>query len=165
MRPWSDRVKEEAYLLNPAFSAANLTAALNGHESVGGTGMAFPLVFMVLPIVLHTPTRETLPSSVRTTMPAWLQDHAEARVLFLERVTSLLPHTREALHFGLRHGLLTVDEQTGLRAAPATAQVDKMLRSTTGEVHECGLKARFLGRWFASTGSPATAMALWGIRP
>lgn len=165
MKPWSDRVREEAYLLNPAFSAANLSAALSGYETVGGSGMAFPLTFMILPIILHTPTRRTLPSSVRTTMPAWLQAHAEARVLFLERVTSLLPHTREALHFGLRHGLLTVDDKTRVRAAPTASQVDKMLRSATGEVHECGLKARFLGRWFASTGSPATAMALWGVRP
>lgn len=165
MRPWSDRVREEAYLLNPAFSAANLAAAQSGYESVRGSGMAFPLMFMILPIVLHTPTRETLPTSIRTTMPAWLQDHAEARILFLERVRSLLPHTREALHFGLHHGLLTVDDETGIRAAPTAAGIDKMLRSTTGEVHECALKARFLGRWFGSTGSPATAMALWGIRP
>ena len=165
MRPWADRVKEEAYLLNPAFSAINLTAALSGYESTATTGMPFAMSFMVLPVVLHRPTRETLPISTRTSMPAWLQQHAEARVSFFERVTSLRPHTREALHFGLRHGLLTTGEAGSLRAAQKATRVDRMLDKMTGEARECGLKARLVGKWLAATGSPATAMALWGIRP
>lgn len=165
MSRWANRVKEEAYLLNPAFSAINLTAALVGYENVRGTGMMFPLTFMVLPVVLHRQTRQTLPRSTRTSMPAWLQEHAEARVLFFERVTSLRPHTREALHFGLDHGLLETAEGGLLRAAPTKAQVGRILERTTGEVRECGFKARFVGKWLGATGSPATAMALWGIRP
>ena len=98
-------------------------------------------------------------------MPAWLQEHAEARVLFFERITSLRPHTREALHFGLDHGLLATGEGGVLRAAPTKARVGGMLDRATGEVRECALKARFVGKWLASTGSPGTAMALWGIRP
>ena len=128
--------------------------------------MPFPLSFMVLPVVLHRTTREALPVSTRTSMPAWLQEHAEARVFFFERITSLRPHTREALHFGLHHGLLATGEGGSLRAANQhqlglTACCDKM----TGELRECALKARLVGKWLASTGSPATAMALWGIRP
>ena len=165
MRPWADRVREEAYLLNPAFSAINLTASLDGYVSVATTGMPFPMSFLVLPVVLHRPTRERLPTSTRTSMPAWLQEHAEARVSFFERVTSLRPHTREALHFGLRHGLLRTGEAGALRAAPQPTRVKRMLDKMTGEARECGLKARFVGKWLASTGSPATAMALWGIRP
>ena len=33
MKRWAERVREEAYLLNPAFSAINLTVALAGYES------------------------------------------------------------------------------------------------------------------------------------
>ena len=165
MRRWGDRVREEAYLLNPAFSAINLTAALGGYESVTTTGMPFPLSFMVLPVVLHRPTREALPISTRTSMPAWLLRHADARVFFFERVTSLRPYTREALHFGLRHGLFATDEGGSLRALPTPTRVDSMLNKMTGEIRECTLKARFVGKWLASTGNTATAMALWGIRP
>ena len=165
MKRWAERVREEAYLLNPAFSAINLTVALAGYEAVAATGMPFPLSFMVLPVVLHRTTREALPVSTRTSMPAWLQEHAEARVFFFERITSLRPHTREALHFGLHHGLLATGEGGSLRAVTKPTRVDRMLRKMTGELRECALKARLVGKWLASTGSPATAMALWGIRP
>src|SRR5689334_6392659 len=101
MKPWIKRANEEAYLLNPAFCSLALVASILEYRKSKEEGMPFPLLFMVLPIVLHQPTRRLLPPNIRTSMPAWLQTNASAQVLFYSRVVALRPHTREALQFGL----------------------------------------------------------------
>ena len=100
MKLWLERPREEAYLLNPAFSSIAIAAAIGGYTSVKKEGTPFPIVFMFLPIALHRATRESLPASVRTSMVMWLQENSIARVLFYERLVSLKAQTREALHFG-----------------------------------------------------------------
>ena len=104
MKTWLARSKEEAYLFNPAFCCITLSVAMRGYASVRDGGLPFRLAFMLLPIVLHKPTRESLPRDTRTSMAAWLQANSEARVLFYERLVSLKPHTR-GKHLVLRRYL------------------------------------------------------------
>lgn len=128
-------------------------------------GMPYPLAFMLLPIVLHKATREALPQNIRTSLAAWIQEHTSVRVLFAERVISLKPHTREAILFGLLHDWLAFRANGRLRTTMTGQDVNRFLRRLDGEARECVMHARFIGRWFASAGSPQTVLALWGIRP
>jgi hypothetical protein len=165
MKQWTHRPREEANLLNPAFCCTALASSIVSYMSVDVEGMPYPLAFMILPIVLHKATREALPQNIRTSLAAWIQDNASMRVLFSERVMSLKPHTREAVLFGLLHDWLAFRAGGRLRTTLGDQDVNRFLRRLEDEARECVMRARFVGRWFASAGSPQTVLALWGIRP
>jgi len=165
MRTWTARTKEESYLLNPAFCCTTLTAAMWGYADVKKHGLPFPLAFMVLPIVLHKPTREALPPSTRTSMAAWLMNNANARVLFYERLISLKSHTYEAIHFGILMDWIFPVADGLLQTTMNGRDINRAIRTLTDEARECVMRARFLGKWFAESGPDYTVMAFWGIRP
>jgi hypothetical protein len=165
MKTWLARPKEEAYLFNPAFCCTTLSMAMQSYASVKDEGVPFPLVFMFLPIVLHKPTRESLPPSTRTSMAAWLQENSEARVLFYERLVSLKPHTREAIQFGMQLDRIVLRNGGLLETTLNTSDVTRTIRTISDEARECVMRARFLGKWFAKAGATHTAMAFWGVRP
>lgn len=165
MKFWHERPKEEAHLLNPAFCCVTISAFVRGYTSVKSEGVPFPLIFMALPIVLHKPTRELLPPSTRTSMAAWLLENPSARVLFYERVLSLKPHTKEALLFGLFHNWIVTRSGGLFQTTKTEADINKAIRKLTNEARECVMRARFLGKWFASAGAAQTVMSFWGVRP
>jgi len=165
MRTWTARPKEEAHLLNPAFCCTTLAAAISGYMNVKREGIPFSLSFMILPIVLHKPTRNSLPPTIRTSMVAWLQENPFARVLFYERIVSLKPHTREAIQFGMLLDWLMITSGGVLEVAVSESDINRAIQKLTEEARECVMRARFVGRWFAVAGTASTIMALWGIRP
>lgn len=165
MRTWESRSREEAHLLNPAFCCSALTAAMYGYKETNNNGMPFPLIFMTLPIVLHKPTREALPINTRTSLPAWLLENGNAKVLFYERLISLKPHTREAIHFGLLMKWIVPEAGGIFQTDLGDSEINRISSYLTNEARECVMRSRFLGKWFALAGSLHTTMALWGIRP
>ena len=165
MKTWTARPKEEAYLLNPAFCCTTLAAAIWGYASVMEEGVPFPLTFMFLPIVLHKPTRDRLPPNTRTSMAAWLQEHSDARVLYYERLVSLKPYTKEALQFGMLVDWIVLKNGGLLETTLNNSDVNRITRRLDDEARECVMRARFLGKWFASAGATQTVMAFWGVRP
>lgn len=165
MKPWTKRPIEEANLLNPAFCCISLSSSMVGYKDINGTGMPYPLAFMVLPIVLHKATRESLPRGTRTSMVTWLQEHTEAKLQFIDRVIALRPHTREALLFGSAHGWLVLQGEGVLQTMLTDTDADRFVRQLNDEARECARRARFVGKWLASAGTTQTVMTLWGIRP
>ena len=165
MKSWAKRPKEEAFLLNPAFCSTAITASVAGYTTIDSEGMPIPIVFLVLPIVLHKPTRELLPPNVRTSLPAWIQENASVRILFYERAKSLIPYTKEAVLFGLVHKTLELQQNGKLQTNILDSKVSSLSQKLEEEVKECILRARFVGRWLAAAGSPQTVMALWGVCP
>jgi hypothetical protein len=165
MRTWTVRPKEEAYLLNPAFCCTTLAAAIYGYDNAKEEGVPFPLAFMFLPIVLHKPTRDRLPPNTRTSMPAWLQENSDARVLFYERLVSLQPHTKEAVQFGMLVDWIVPRDGGLLGTTLSESDVNRSILKLADEARECVMRARFLGKWFAVAGATHTVMAFWGVRP
>ena len=165
MKPWLERPIEEANLLNPAFCCVVLSSSIVGFGSIDAAGMPYPLAFMVLPIVLHRATRERLPRDTRTTLAAWLQEHAEAKVQFGDRLVALKPHTQEAILFGCLHDWLVLLQGGRLQTAVDESGADRFVRRIADEARECVMRAQFVGKWFASCGAAQTVMALWGIKP
>jgi hypothetical protein len=165
MKPWAERTREVAHLLNPPFCCVTITSACAGYYELSGQPLPFALAFTVLPIILHKHTRESLPRTSRTSIPAWLQEHAEARLGFHERVMALQPHTREAVRFGLAFNWIAIGDSGVIRCVAPNALIDRAVRSLNGDARDCVSRARFLGKWFGTTPSTETTMALWGIRP
>jgi len=68
---------------------------------------------------------------------------------------------REALIFVLAHEICSLETGSLTSAttlSPQTAVV-------TSDVVGCQRAARFLGRWFSRSGSPATVLGMLGVQP
>jgi hypothetical protein len=165
MKQWTERPREEAHLLNPPFCCVTITTACAGYAEPRSEPMPFVFAFMVLPIVLHKHTRESLPRTSRTSIPAWLQEHADVRIGFHERLMALRPYTREALQYGLAFNWLAMGDSGGIRSVAPDPLISRASRSLGGDAGECVSRAHFLGKWLGLAASTETTMALWGIRP
>ena len=161
---WSQRPKEHARLLNPAFLAALTWAVARGYRQVAREGLPYPLVFVALPIILHKVTREALPATTGASLVTWISGHPNVKVRFAERAISLMPLIKECILFGTQGQLI---EMSAFRmtAARKPRSMAGFLEEASDEVRDCMNKAEFVGRWFASHGDPTTVMALWGVAP
>ena len=164
MISWTDRPREVAYLLNPAFFAAAIAEVAKGYQDEAARAIDLPLLFVALPLVLHPDTRAALPRSVITRHNAWLEDHQELRIGFSERCRAVAPYVREAIVFGGQHGVLTVTDD-GRLAVGAASRKARGLATASQDVAATLKAAKFIGRWLASAGPTNTVFALWGVRP
>lgn len=62
MKPWDLRPIEQRTLLNPAFLAVLIAETARGHLDEGAEPLPFALTFLAVPLVVHEPTREALPT-------------------------------------------------------------------------------------------------------
>jgi hypothetical protein len=122
----------------------------------------FPLVYLILPIVLHTKTRGTIASEKQ--LHVWLQAHEEVKIGFADRTRQLIPVTKEAIAFLLQVNAIICDDQARLSTVHYRRQhVPQSQRE--GEIESCYKAAVVIGRWFARVGSVTTIYALWGVKP
>jgi|SRR5271157_1232885 len=165
MSRWESRPQEEATLLNPAFCALILSLAVEDYARTLRDGMPFALAFLVLPIVLHKPTRDSLPQRTTRALSSWLDEHEDLRATFAERARALSPYVREALLFSLLHERLKLTDQGHLIIGAKERGFTSYVTAATDEVKVCLTKAQFVGRWLTSAGNVPTIFALWGVRP
>lgn len=158
---FDQRPREAAALLNPGFVALLLAHAARQHHDRTGVPMAWPLAFLVPPLVLHEPTRSRLPRAVSTSLLTWVQREPVLRAGIPQRAEALTPTVREALRFGVRVGALRFEGRALLASrSPGSPPTD-----ASTELRDCIARARLLGRWFATLGDPATIMLMLGVRP
>jgi hypothetical protein len=81
------------------------------------------------------------------------------------RAQALVPFTKEALIFGGVHGFIKIENGKLEPVASSSAAVNRVLSVSSDEVRLCAKRASFIGKWFASSGSAATILALLGVRP
>lgn len=165
MSSWDDRPAEEGNLLNPSFCTLVLLHAVEDYSRTMPAGMPLSLAFLILPIVLHRPTREALPRRTSKALSSWLEEHEALRVTFAERAKALVPFVREAVLFGCAHGVLKFGEEGRLLVGVKPRGTSRYASAVTEEVRECLSRAQFVGRWIATAGTVPTVFALWGVRP
>jgi Family of unknown function (DUF6521) len=161
---WEERPQELARLLNPAFLGVILWRAVGGYEVTAVQGMPFEFSPLVFPLVLHPATREMLPD-IRTTLPTWLQDHRELAVQLADRISELVPFTRESLMFAVRRAVLVIDGNGRIRRGPAQLKGRTSYPRLSNEIGDCWRRAEFVGRWLAEAGPTVTVYGLLGITP
>lgn len=163
MLPWSERPTEVANLLNPAFLAVLVRDATKDYERAADEAMDYSLPFIILPVVLHRPTREKLPLSTAKKLHVWLEEHPEVHVGFPGRAQRLSSFVREAIRFGSQREIFQINGAGNLEST------NRQLRTFQGPVEaehqQCRKQTSFLGRWFAKTRDPETLYTMWGIRP
>ncbi len=52
-----------------------------------------------------------------------------------------------------------------IMAAPRPRSMARFLKESSDEVQDCMAKAKFVGKWFASSGDYTTVMTLLGVMP
>jgi hypothetical protein len=142
-----------------------LWEAAAAYSTAAGVSLPFEVSFVVLPMVLHRETRESLPRAVSTSLAVWLEENPLARSRVGDRARTLMPFTKDAIIFGGIHGLLDLSQGAVLAREDWKKAIAMELRDSTAEVRVCARRAEFVGRWFAGTGSPGTVMALLGVKP
>lgn len=163
MNTWENRVPEIAYLLNPAFCAVILYNAVFEYQQKREREFPITLIYLVLPILLHKPTRDRVNS--RSNMVKWIQTHQDVLIGFPKRVTSLIPFTNEALEFLLHQKILDIPEGTAGGLVLNKELPKSKMKGAVDEVKECYNKARHVGKWFAVMGAEENIYAAWGVRP
>jgi hypothetical protein len=129
-----------------------------------GQGLPYPLAFLVLPIVLHPETRDTMPNTTNAIMLNWLGENAELVSDFPSRASKMSFITKETLLFALTYDKLALSEG---RLIPGRYKYSNTatLSHTTDDSEACLRTAAFLGRWLVQTGSIANTLSSWGVRP
>lgn len=158
---WERRPIEIASLLNPAFCGETIRRCIDTYQQVGSQPFPFPLVYLILPIVLHKKTRGNIVSQRQ--LHVWLQSHEDVKIGFADRTRQLLPITQEALLFLLQVGAIELDEQARISVISYRRHIPPSQQE--GEISNCYKTADVIGRWFARVGSVTTIYALWGVRP
>ena len=166
MKAWLQRSVEEQRLLNPAFCSLLLWHSASGYKKASSISepMPFAETFLVLPAVLHSEARNSLPRTVATSLAVWTGENAMTRAIIADRARLLVPFTKEAILFGSSHGLLTFSGGGILANRDWSEQIESA-NFGSDEVQSCCKRAAFVGRWFAKTGDAETVMALLGVQP
>lgn len=163
---WLERSSEAKNLLNPSFSSVLLWHAAQGYtENTDQEGLPFDVAFLVLPLVLHRGTRESLPKTSRTSLAVWLDINPLTRSFISERTRLLVPFTKEAMNFGGQHGLLNFFGAHMFGSQEWKQKIMHTVYGSSKEVGVCFMRANFVGKWFAKTGSALTIMTLFGVQP
>ena len=81
MKAWEDRPPEVASLLNPAFCGQVIYRCVEGFTETENAPMPYPLAFLVLPLVLHPPTRASVNANTRH-FQVWLNAHQPIKIVF-----------------------------------------------------------------------------------
>lgn len=160
---WVSRPPEVANLLNPAFTSLLIRSAVRSYSKKDNPGLPLSLAYLILPIVLHRTTRESLPATTRTRLHTWLQANQSIAIGFADRAQRMVPYTREALLFGAQHGIIALNARACLQALPV--QLKPAAFSKESEPNACMQKAELVGRLFARAGDQITILAMWGVRP
>lgn len=156
MTAWPERSQVRAAYLNPALITALISAACQGYNGTRSRAMAWPLAFIVAPLVLHRPTRDALPQTTATRLVTWIGRNTVLQAGFPARAKTLAPTVREGLRFGLRHRALTLGPDGLASAIPVRLAGDASVITD---------KARFVGRWLAGSGDTVTIFGLLGVEP
>jgi hypothetical protein len=155
------RPAEREALLNPAFIALVLSQAAAGHTRRTKLPMPLSLSFLVVPIVLHAPTRAALPRKVTTKPGSWLEQQPLLRAGFAGRARTTSPAVRAGLREGLRAGALALSGEGVIGKPPRR----RAAVSLSEEAEEILKRAEFAGGWLGLAGSPVGTYAMWRVRP
>lgn len=162
MKNWENRATEIAYLLNPAFCGRIIYYVIKIYQQETKRPMPFPLVYLILPMILHKKTRERIKSI--TQMQIWIQRNPEMLIGFADRAQSMVPITNEAVEFLMQSGIVTLTNNAELELA----QLFKALSTTkytNDEIKDCISKSSSVAKWFAKAGTVETIYVSWGVRP
>lgn len=162
MKGWNKRTHEVAYLLNPAFCGRILYTTIKAYSEKTNRPLPFPLIYLVLPLVLHKSTRTNINS--RTQLLLWVQKYPQLLIDFPKRAKELVPITNESIEFLLQTGRVVLTPNGEVEIPAATRALSKT-KFSDDEILECIKKSEHVAKWFAGAGKVETVYIELGVRP
>ena len=162
MKNWEHRATEVAYLLNPAFCGRIIYYTIKTYFEETKRPMPFPLVYLILPLVLHKKTRERINSA--TQMQVWIQRNPDVLIGFAERANSMVKVTNEAVEFLLQSGIVNLTNNAELEQCKLKKSLS-ITKYTNDEIKKCISKSSNVAKWFGKAGTVETIYISLGVRP
>lgn len=163
---WLDRPREEAFLFNPAFVSSLICDFVRSYEKAKGTACPMTLAFLAPALSLHRQSRQRLPSSTVTALYEWIQQNEDILVDLSRRVRVLMPLLREGTMFAFHQEVLRFEQGHNLTTGSKKGHfTPKFLTGVSKDMNDVISSTRFLARWFAKSGSEASILSSWGVRP
>lgn len=166
LKTWQKRSPEEANLFNPAFISSLIYEF--SKEFKKQKKAAVPIIFVpvMLAAILHEKTRKRLPHSTITSLYQWLQENEDLKIGFSDRCIGILPYSKESIRFGMCRSTLVFDNGYGIDTGEVKAHFPaSFIKNTTAETKEIIDRSKFMARWLAKSGSEASIMGAWGVKP
>lgn len=161
-KPMRMNSRESSSLLNPAFMALLCHRAVEAYELEALEPMPFFLPFLCVPASLHPDVRRKMTYNKSSNLMSWVEDNSDMRLAIQQAAVGLAPYMSEALSFALAYRLLKVSDGGLLVGSRGPT---KLIKFDTAEVQECQKAARYLGRWFAGSGTTSHISAILGVSP
>lgn len=162
MKIWIERPFEYRNLFNPAFCGVVIIRALQAFEDEDQKGMPFSLALLILPLCLHSESRQIILDNPRTYFLNIINDHPKMLVEFASRAQSLHLYTLEGLGLAMQHQSLKVTNDGRLKIKKRGIRTKF---SGTQESIDCQKAARIVGRQFGRIGDRVTIYATLGVKP
>lgn len=156
------RSHEVAFLLNPAFYGRVLYSIIKTYNEKTSRAFPFPLIYLVLPLVLHKETRVHINS--RTQLQLWVQRYPQLLIDFPQRARELVPITNESVEFLLQTGKILLTPNGELEISP-TSKTLRKTKFVDDEISECLKKAEHIAKWFVAAGKVEIIYIELGVRP
>jgi len=162
LKKWNERSNEVAYLLNPAFCGRLLYGAIRTYNLETKRAFPFPLIYLVLPLLLHKNTRDTINS--KTQLMIWIQRNEHLLIHFAKRARQLVQITNEAVELLMQNSYLTLTASAELEVSSTKPAISKT-RFIDDDVTQCITKSEHIAKWFARAGKTETIYVSLGVRP
>lgn len=164
MKNWHERPQEVANLLNPAFCARLIYECVRGCASEDDRPLPCALGFLVLPLVLHPSTRETMSGRTKH-FQVWLNSNQQIKVGFASRTRSLVPYSREAITFLLQTGTLEITSPDASFVMGKGLRTIRRREPVSEDFNAAIQAAGVLGKWISRVDSTSTFYASLGVMP
>ncbi len=166
LEAWNSRPPEEASLYNPAFLGSLTYEFVKTFSGEKPEQTPLTLIPVALSIVLFAKSRKRLPSSTITSLYEWVQKNEDLLVGFAKRTTDFVPNFKEGLRFAILGEGILFGEEHFLTLGPQRIHFPpSFISETTSEVKEIINRTKFVSRWFVKSGSEASILSAWGVRP
>ena len=159
MKVWSERSKEIAYLLNPAFCGEILYKAIEGYQSIYPI-MPFSLIFLILPLMLYDKTFETFSMKI-SHLSRWIQSKPEILYGLEYRIKDYKQLTQEAILFLINQNAIVLCNG----GFAVITQGKKKIQKNEKYLYHFSDKAYKFGIFLAKAGSPENVYMILGVMP
>ena len=160
---WSERPIIVANALNPAFCGEVLRVAIKSYEDEKKEPFPFPLLFIILPIILHKEIRNSLPKSKSKKFYEWVEEHEKIKLFLPNKIKNLVPYSREALSFLLYYQAIEINNDATISVIKYRKK--KFQYTMESEVENIYDRSKMLGKWLVYMGDVKTVFAIIGIKP
>lgn len=160
---WNDRPVILANILNPAFCGEVLRIASESYYNETGKHLPFALYFIILPLILHKPTRDALPKTTSTKFYEWLKNNPILRINIQNRIKNMVPFTREAIQFLIYYEVISITTDGNFIFNKSKKKSVQYVSDS--EIKDIYDKTKMMGKWISKMGNEKTIYATLGIRP